>query len=76
MKSLGVSKTSKAPLRPQSDNNVELYVMTRGGALKPSGFYAPTKLGWESTHPPPGLPSIKPRDHRHEACQLDVRKRN
>jgi hypothetical protein len=40
MKGLWVSRTSKTPLHPQSDNTVELYVMTFVEALKPSGFYA------------------------------------
>jgi hypothetical protein len=45
VKVLGVSKTSKTPSHPQSDNTVELYVMTIEGALMLSGFYAPTELG-------------------------------
>ena len=44
VKVLGVSKTSKTPSHPQSDNTVELYVITFEVALKPSDFYAPKEL--------------------------------
>jgi len=73
VKGLGVSKTSKTPSHPQWDNTVELYVMTIVGALMLSGFYAPTELGWESTHLPVGLPRIDPRDHMNESRQHGVR---
>jgi len=33
MKGLGVSRTSKTSLHPQSDNTVQLYVMTIEGHL-------------------------------------------
>jgi hypothetical protein len=45
MKGLWVSRISKTTLHTQSDNTVELYVMTIEGELKPSDFYAPTELG-------------------------------